>query len=351
MIEEQGQVTLEHASDVFKALREHLMEEGIQPAVNEADCFGFEYGGNQLRVNIDGNALRVRINAVSGNILYFIRESVVQHIAEHSAAAADAFCWTKGSTAAEIPPNCQALTLISTSNPVRGMRRLTCHCPDPIALTRDGMHVKLLLPPDTREALVWPSVSSSGRTVWPRGANKLHVRYYTIRAVRPESGEVDIDVVTHAGGKVSDWSKTARAGDQIGVMGPGGGIAPPVTNNLWLIGDSTALPAIARILGTLDKNATGKVICAMADPEECEAYLPRSRLAVQALTDDEFRNDFGRILNALKDAAPAHIWFGGEQQQYKDLRAFCKNLLELPSEALDLTAYWKKHQKYDASKP
>ncbi|PPF99119.1 MULTISPECIES: siderophore-interacting protein [unclassified Rathayibacter] len=93
------------------------------------------------------------------------------------------------------------------------------------------------------------------------------LRTYTIRAVRPEDAEVDIDFAAHGDtGPAAAWVESARAGDQIVIIAPdtrsdlpGGGVEfhPGAATSLLLAGDETAVPAIAAILESLDDDATG----------------------------------------------------------------------------------------------
>ena len=94
------------------------------------------------------------------------------------------------------------------------------------------------------------------------------IRTYTVRAVRPELAEVDVDIALHGRlGPAGRWAIDARAGDEIVIFGPDaahggpyGGIdfLPPAhSDRLLLAGDPTALPAIAAILEQLPADARG----------------------------------------------------------------------------------------------
>ena len=57
---------------------------------------------------------------------------------------------------------------------------------------------------------------------WPEGAHQLHARYMTIADFDTAKRQITLDIVQHKGGVLSQWAKTARPGDKIGTMGPGG---------------------------------------------------------------------------------------------------------------------------------
>jgi NADPH-dependent ferric siderophore reductase len=86
-------------------------------------------------------------------------------------------------------------------------------------------------------------------------------RTYTVRHVRPERREVDVDMVVHDdAGPAGRWAATAAPGDELILVGPDArsresriGIdwAPGTATELLLAGDETAVPAICSILETL----------------------------------------------------------------------------------------------------
>ncbi|PZF97845.1 siderophore-interacting protein [Micromonospora deserti] len=102
------------------------------------------------------------------------------------------------------------------------------------------------------------------------------VRTYTVRAVRPHLGEVDVDLVLHGdGGPASRWARRARPGDEVAILGPDAGYGgdhggvefrPPSTGRLLLAGDETAVPAICAILERLPADARGRVLLEVPEP-------------------------------------------------------------------------------------
>lgn len=109
-------------------------------------------------------------------------------------------------------------------------------------------------------------------------ARRNPIRTYTVRAVRPEQSEVDVDFVAHGdAGPASAWVATARQHDELVLIGPDalaednlGGIAwhPGAARSFLLAGDETAVPAISSILESLDPEATGAVFLEIPDQED-----------------------------------------------------------------------------------
>jgi NADPH-dependent ferric siderophore reductase len=72
-------------------------------------------------------------------------------------------------------------------------------------------------------------------------------RRYTIRHTRPERGELDLDVLLHGAGPGSDWGAAAAPGDVVEFQGPRGKLELYPAAWHLLIGDESAIPAIASI--------------------------------------------------------------------------------------------------------
>ncbi|MEH0070932.1 siderophore-interacting protein [Pannonibacter sp. Pt2-lr] len=172
--------------------------------------------------------------------------------------------------------------------------------------------MKLLLPPEGR-APVWPKLAANGALILPEGPDGLHMRYYTLKETRKQAGEIDIDVVRHAGGAVSDWAEACREGDVIGLLGPSGFQHPPLAGPLLLAADGTGAPAVARMIEALaadmDREGTpvsggGHVILGLGTDEEALAYLPaveaaRLGLTVHGLAPERFDADLEQTIRTV----------------------------------------------------
>src|SRR5690606_36373167 len=140
------------------------------------------------------------------------------------------------------------ITVVSSSRIAPHLHRVRFAGVDLERFAHGGLHIRLLLPPEGRSP-VWPSLGADGLLAWPSGEDALTVRVYTIRAIDAVAGWIDVDFVLHPGSDspAALFAQNAVAGDVIGMIGPGGGHIPEA-ENLLLLGDDTALPAIARIL-------------------------------------------------------------------------------------------------------
>jgi NADPH-dependent ferric siderophore reductase len=142
----------------------------------------------------------------------------------------------------------------------------------PAAVAAAGPTVSLLLPRVGDPAPRWPRVAKDGRIVWPEGAHGVSLRSYTTRRQDPPAGEVEIDFVLHGDGPAAAWAAAAGPGALLGVAG-GGSLGDAPAGWVLLVGDETALPAIARILESSAPTTAGLVLAEVAGPGE-EQPLP-----------------------------------------------------------------------------
>jgi NADPH-dependent ferric siderophore reductase len=88
------------------------------------------------------------------------------------------------------------------------------------------------------------------------------MRSYTVRAARPEAGELDVDFVLHGPiGPASAWAERAASGDQVVLIGPNARFPGPTGGFEWrppadasclvVAGDETAVPAVCAIVEAL----------------------------------------------------------------------------------------------------
>lgn len=159
------------------------------------------------------------------------------------------------------------------------MRRITVGGPQLGAFHRGGRdltsfhtggfddHVKLFFPAPGETEPVLPE-QDDGHLDWPKQAPRPVHRDYTVRRYAAATGVVDLDVVTHPGGVASDWALAVDVGARIHLAGPKmSELAPPAQRYL-LVGDETALPAIARYAEELAPGVDARAVVEIADAGE-----------------------------------------------------------------------------------
>lgn len=185
------------------------------------------------------------------------------------------------------------------------------------------------------------------RSVEP--ARRPPMRTYTIRALRAEQEEVDVEFVLHGeNGPASAWATHARIGDRLQLAAPNrqygddpGGYEwkPPAgVRHILLIADETALPAVAGILEELAGEAEPPVVEAFLEvPGEADLldlpaipgarlhWLPRHQAGIHSRNGE-------RMIEAARQARlPEREVAGGAAQELEDIDIDEEILWELAS--------------------
>ena len=107
------------------------------------------------------------------------------------------------------------------------------------------------------------------------------MRDYTPRRFDLSLGELDIDFVLHGDGPASTWAEQAQVGQHLYIGGPRGSmIVPDIFDSYLLIGDETALPAIARRLEELPAGRKVLAVIEIADAAEQQALHSAAEVEV-----------------------------------------------------------------------
>ena len=121
-------------------------------------------------------------------------------------------------------------------------------------------HVKVFFPDPVSGALTLPVAGPDG-PVFPADQPRPAARDYTPRHYDPVAGTLDLDFAMHDAGPATTWAAQAKPGQRLGIGGPRGSfIIPTDFDAHLLIGDDTALPAIARRLAELPAGAHAVVL-------------------------------------------------------------------------------------------
>ncbi len=169
--------------------------------------------------------------------------------------------------------------------------------------------------------------------------------YYTGRHHRPDVTELDIDIVKHGHeGQVGTWLKQAGPGDPVALWGPRMAYAPPPsTQRQLLVGDETALPAIASIL---DAGPIGARVDAIVELNP-DTVLHLPELSVLSITRLD-RTDVNvlRLPAALREWTlheDDYVWAAGEFDLMSELRSYLRECLGMPANQVSMVGYWRRN--------
>ncbi len=295
-------------------------------------------------VDLDGqaDALQIRIETPSENLLSQIRDELIERIEDVDAGLAKTIRWSGEIGVGSRPGNFRVLQVLRRQEVMPGLIRVTLEGSDVAALGEDGIHIKLMMPLQHGRPPVWPTVAENGSVAWPRGDDELHARFVTIRSLRLEAREIDVDIAHHSGGLISDWAAMSGSGDAVGIMGPGGDPALPKSDGVVLAGDYTGIAGVARLLESVDGRATGLVVGAAPSQEALKAYLPETTASIVALPPEDFA---GRVAEVVRAHGSEHSvqygWFGGAFETAQALRTVFKTQFGLAKHDQLSVAYWR----------
>ena len=256
--------------------------------------------------------------------------------------------------------------------------------------------------PDQRVKLFFPAVDGSpARLAHGDGwyaryrampvAQRPAMRTYTIRHLRAEQGEVDIDFVLHGEtGPASRWAIHAAAGESIQIVAPdrqfsaqdAGGFEwkpPQQLKHLLLVADAAALPAALGILDELAALAVPPITQAFFEVDSVDDALPvpdwpglsvqwliRDRVtatragllmvdavrrailpsfasnAFEAVELAEVDVDEGMLWETAESARDGFYgWIAGETAAVMNLRKYLIKECGIAKESLNLMGYWR----------
>ncbi len=205
--------------------------------------------------------------------------------------------------------------------------RVTLTGPDLVHFGTAGLdqRIKLVLPlPDGSFTDVGQFDETVGMMEWYRRWRELPdesrnpIRTYTIRAVRPEVREIDVDFVLHGTeGPASAWASAAAPGAPLVVIGPDaradetGGLEwnPGDAGSVLIAGDETAVPAICAIVESLPAHVTGSVYIEVPTEADALPLAAPEGVAIRWLAR-------GSAAHGLRLSAAVHAW--GETRAAED---------------------------------
>jgi NADPH-dependent ferric siderophore reductase len=179
-------------------------------------------------------------------------------------------------------------------------------------------------------------------------------RRYTVRAWDPAAQLLTIDFVVHGDvGVAGSWAGRARPGDALVFDGPAGGFLPdPEADWLLLVGDESAVPAIAAALEVVPAGTTAvvRVLCDGPGHElglECAGEL--SLEWVHRVGDGR---DDQRLADSVRDLAfppgRVHAFVHGEATEIREIRRHLLVDRGLTRADMSCSPYWRRDMTDEA---
>jgi NADPH-dependent ferric siderophore reductase len=222
------------------------------------------------------------------------------------------------------------------------MRRITLGGPELAGFVSLGTddHVKLFFPQNAAEqATLETLVIGAGKDNGPMPA----MRDYTPRRYDLDTLELDIDFVLHGDGPAATWAEQARPGQFLHIGGPRGSmIVPDMFDNYLLIGDETALPAIARRLEGLAANRRALVIVEVENGAEQQKLESPAQVNVIWVLREGGRNNLLTTVKELQvPSGNLYAWVATESKVSRQIRRVLLDEHGLDEQFVKAVGYWR----------
>ncbi|MEV6767768.1 siderophore-interacting protein [Nocardia sp. NPDC051030] len=181
------------------------------------------------------------------------------------------------------------------------------------------------------------------------------VRNYTVRDYRAagfgefgSTAEIDIDFVSHGNDSpASAWADNTTPGEKVGLLDEGIMYqAPDHTEFSVLVGDESALPAIAGALRSAPRDLKGAAFIEIPHADDAQRLGEPEGVQVNWLVRADAHGEIGTLAAEAVRAAeiPAKGVYGfiaGEQKLASGVRRHLAQDREIPKADITFTGYWR----------
>ncbi|SAL12538.1 iron transport/utilization-like protein [Caballeronia peredens] len=210
-------------------------------------------------------------------------------------------------------------------------------------------HVKLFFPQPGESMPAIPQAGPDGPVFDPSKPRPI-ARDFTPRRHDRAARELDIEFALHEAGPATAWAAQAAPGQYLGIGGPRGSFVIP-TQFDWhlMIGDETALPAIARRLEELPEGTRVATLIEVADQSARIEFDTRADLYAQWRYRNESEHPGGALLLALRETfvpeGEGYVWAAGEATLMRAVRQLLCIERGVDKRRIRASAYWKRGEQ------
>ncbi|SCE37226.1 NADPH-dependent ferric siderophore reductase, contains FAD-binding and SIP domains [Streptomyces sp. DfronAA-171] len=208
--------------------------------------------------------------------------------------------------------------------------------------------VRLFFPREGQSELRMPTASNErwmAQVLLMPKASRPWVRNLTIRSLRPEEEELDIEFALHGGSPMTSWVRQVRPGDLAGIFDLGTMYRPPAhARGRLLVGDESALPAVLSILESDPGLSPAEVFVEVAAAHDIRSVSTPPGVRVHWLSRDG-ESPGARVLEAVRAAAlpegPLYAWVAGESRLATGVRRHLVGERGIPKRDVTFCGYWR----------
>jgi NADPH-dependent ferric siderophore reductase len=185
----------------------------------------------------------------------------------------------------------------------------------------------------------------------PEGTRPV-MRCYTVRELRRDARELDIDFVVHGDeGVAAPWAREAAPGDRLAIIDQGTGyeLREGVEHHL-LVADDTGLPAVLGILRSLPRHHRGAAWIEIPDAADAQQHEAPDGVEVRWVVREPGDKAGATVLAAVQAAPvpeqPFTAYLVGEQALPTTLRRWLVHEHQVPKDRIAFVGYWREGRAY-----
>lgn len=342
-------IALAEPAAVLNPLCDHLLDHDAQIRREPGETM-ILLGDGQAKLRVREGLLAVVIEAPDLASLQELKRAIASHVVEFAPPGEKpAIAWTGDGQAPSLPLEFRVLTVTATEQLSPHMKRIHFYGEDLARYASlDALHVRLFLPPPDLIEPVWPMLGADGLLQLPPPEQRPAVRKYTIRQIDVSAGTLAIDFVLHDdAGPGSAFAARARAGDLVGMAGPGGRGLKNAERYVFLC-DETGLPAVARMLENLPETARGLALIEVANPGEEQSLVAPIGISLRWLHREALpagqASGLVEAFDALAwdaDGPETYLWSATEHDAFRHIRSAARQRLRAGHDQHLVVSYWR----------
>ncbi|MEU6558073.1 siderophore-interacting protein [Nocardia nova] len=199
---------------------------------------------------------------------------------------------------------------------------------------------KLMLPADPGAVVDAPERDGSGLPAWSGETPPPVLRAFTVRRFDSAAQRLAFDVARHEQGVSIDWLASLRPGDTVALTGmrPEWALADSVTDHV-LIGDRSAVPAIAAIIESLGPEHTVSAYVELPDPADIAVLPQHPNLTLREVAD--IGDAVHDTPSSIAAGRRTQVWIAAEAAQVRKIRAHATEMWGVDRADMLARAYWK----------
>ena len=244
------------------------------------------------------------------------------------------------------PPPFRRVTLLGRTQVSPHMVEIVLAGPElaGLVVAEPAASVRLLVPGPGHDELVIPKWN--GNEFLLEDGTRPVIRTFTPHRYDPQAGELRLSIVIHLEGAASTWAGSAPLGAPAAVSGTGRGYTiNPEASAFVLMGDETAIPAIAQLLETIPESTEVEVDIEVRAPD-AEFPMPyHPGATVRWHVPGSGGEPGDTLVAAARRVEPRpglHIWCAGEAAAMHLIRGVVFKEKGLSRSQATIRGYWKK---------